>query len=112
MHAADVGAAELEPLGRKATATAGDPHEACLVLYEDDLVETGVWECTPGEFPSRWADISETFHVTAGAGTLTDDAGRVHALRPGVVVTVPRGATGSWHIRETIRKSYVITKAG
>jgi uncharacterized protein len=112
MRSVDIAAAALEPVGPKATATEGDPHDACLVAYEEGGVETGVWECTPGTFTSRWDGIVETFHVTAGAGTLTDGDGVAHPLRPGAVITIPPGSTGTWRITETLRKSYVVVTFG
>lgn len=102
--------ADLTPAGRKATTIAGDPVESWTALYEDEVVEVGVWQCTPGSFTSFWDGKIEAIHVIAGDGTLIEEDGTRHALRPGALVVMPAGARGTWEIRETLVKSYTITQ--
>jgi uncharacterized cupin superfamily protein/protein tyrosine phosphatase (PTP) superfamily phosphohydrolase (DUF442 family) len=91
-------------------ALAGEPVAAGLVLSSDDLVETGVWECTPGRFTSRRDGTCEMMHFVAGAGTLTDADGTAHEIRPGTARFLPDGWSGEFHITETVRKTYVSVK--
>lgn len=105
---ADARTATLEIVGPRAGAISGDPVESLLVLHRDGLVETGIWEITPGVFPGRKSGIQETFHVLAGAGTITGADGEAVELRPGVVVHQQDGWHGTWDVTKTVRKMYVI----
>ena len=98
----------LTSTGPRAGATAGEPVESAHEIYTDGSVEIGVWECTPGEFPSAKDGISESMHILAGAGVLRGDDGTEVALEPGVVVVTPDGWRGTWTITETVRKLYTI----
>lgn len=107
---ADVLAAELEPLGPWPPGVepiSGSPEAFGLVIRQDERVETGIWECTPGVYPSRRDGMCELMHVVAGDGTLTSADGTVHQLRPGAVVFLADGWRGTFEIRQTVRKSYV-----
>jgi hypothetical protein len=106
---------ELETLplksdGPRADATAGTPEESSHEIYSDERMQLGVWQCTPGEFPSKKQGISEHMHILAGDATLYGDDGTAVVLRPGVSIVTPDGFTGRWEIRETIRKIYAIWK--
>ena len=101
---------ELEVVGPKANATAGDPVEAMLVLHDDDRTQVGIWECTPGSFPSQRDGISEVMAFVAGDASVIDADGTRHEVAPGVVMHVPDGWRGSWEIRTTVRKTYTIIK--
>lgn len=100
--------AELEVLGPRAGATRGTPVESALVLHDDGRVESGVWEVTEGTFPGRKDGVCETFHVLAGAGTVTGDGGEVVVLAPGVTVHQPDGWSGTWDVTTPVRKVYVV----
>ena len=113
-HISDVDAlgAKLDVVGPKANATAGDPVEAMLVLHDDDRVQVGIWECTPGSFPSQRDGISEVMCFVSGDATITDSDGTRHDVRAGAVMHVPDGWRGEWEIRTTVRKTYTIVKSG
>jgi len=49
-------------------------------------------------------------HFVAGSGTITDGDGVVTEIRPGVVMLCPDGWSGTWDVRETIRKTYAVVK--
>ena len=66
----------------------------------------GVWQVSPGVFRSSWDDW-EAFTIVSGRGTLTDGSGEEHELVAGALIIIPPGSTGTWHIQETIRKTYV-----
>jgi uncharacterized cupin superfamily protein len=109
----DVLAADLEPLGPwppAAEAFSGTPHAFGLELSDDGRVQTGIWECTPGSFPSRRDGICELMTFFAGDATITDADGTRHEIRPGVVRFFPDGWSGTWEIRETVRKTYAIVR--
>jgi uncharacterized protein len=50
-------------------------------------------------------------YVLRGEGTVTSADGATLELRPGVSFVARPGWRGSWHVRETIRKIYVIWQA-
>ena len=107
---ADVTTAALTVVGPKAGATAGDPVESILELSDDGHVQTGIWECTPGAFPSARDGYSEVMAFVAGDATITDDDGTAHPIGAGTTIVLEDGWRGSWTIRETVRKVYVIVK--
>lgn len=106
----DVLALELEVVGPRAGALRGDPVESMHVLVDDGLVQTGVWEVTPGSFPGAKDGISEVMHIVAGRGAITGADGQVTRLEPGVVMFTPDGWRGTWDVEETIRKTYVAVR--
>ena len=109
----DVLTAELEPLGPWPPGVApisGTPEAFALELTDDGRVQTGIWECTPGSFPSRRDGFCELMHFVAGDATITDAGGAQREVRPGTVIFVPDGWEGVWDIRETVRKTYVIVR--
>ena len=108
----DVPGVALEVIGPKAGATAGDPVESALELSDDGRVATGIWEVTPGEFPSEKKGISEFMHFVSGDATITGDDGVSFEIRQGTALFLPDGWTGRWAVRETVRKTYVIVTTG
>jgi len=111
--APDVVAAELEPLGAWPPGIppiSGEPQAFALELSNDGHVQTGIWECTPGSFPSKRDGCCELMHFVAGDATITDADGTVREVRPGAVIFVPDGWQGTWDIRETVRKTYTIVQ--
>jgi uncharacterized cupin superfamily protein len=102
---------ELASIGRRATATAGDPQESVRELYADGTVQIGLWECTPGQFGTAKDGVSETSHILAGAATLRGDDGAVAEVRAGDVVTTPDGWRGSWTVTATMRKLYIVSRS-
>jgi uncharacterized protein len=110
MQIADVLGAELETIGPKPNSTHGSPVESARVVFEDDNVEVGIWEITPGGFASTKDGISEVMHFVSGAGTITSADGIVTEIGPGVVLVTPDGWSGVWDVREPTRKTYTIVK--
>lgn len=103
--------AALEVVGPKANATDGEPVEAMLVLHDDGHTQVGIWECTPGSFPSQRDGISEVMCFLAGDATIVDADGTRHDARAGVVMQVPDGWRGSWEVRTTVRKTYTTIRS-
>jgi len=100
---------ELDVIGPKPNPTRGQPTESGKVLFEDALVEVGVWECTAGTFPSRREGFREAITILKGTGTLRDADGNETPLHPGTVVALPDGWAGEWDLTETVRKIYVVS---
>jgi uncharacterized cupin superfamily protein len=99
---------QLRSSGPRAGATAGEPIESEVELYNDGKVEVGVWECTPGEFPSVKDGITEEMVFLSGDATIISDDGTESEIGPGVLIVTPDGWTGRWKIRQTVRKIYTI----
>lgn len=103
-------ALELGEFVARTPATEGEPAEASVALYEDATIAIGVWECTPGRFPTAKQGIGELMCIIGGSGTLTASDGTAHPFADGTVLLTPDGWTGEWEVRETVRKLYVIWK--
>ena len=101
--------AQLTPVGPKERTLEGEPFESELVLHKDSVTEMGIWEVTPGTFEGRKDGVCEVMHIVKGAGSITDQSGRVTAIAPGVILFAPDGWRGIWRVTETLRKTYVIS---
>jgi uncharacterized protein len=106
----DVLSATLETGRLVPTAVAGEPYESWHVISDDGQVELGIWEVTPGSFRGETDGIYEQMHFVAGSGMITDGEGAVTEIRPGVVMLCPDGWSGTWDVRETVRKTYAVVK--
>jgi uncharacterized cupin superfamily protein len=102
----------LQRSGPRVGATAGEPVEFEQELYNDGRVQMGLWECTPGEFPSVKDGITEQMLFVAGDATIVGEDGSVFEVRPGSLIVTPDGWRGRWEIRETVRKIYTIWQVG
>jgi uncharacterized protein len=105
----DLLAVELHPTA-PLEVTDGYPRAFDAVLYRDEVIECGVWEVTPGVFLGENTGFGEYMYVLHGEGTVTSADGATLELRPGVSFVARPGWRGSWRVRETIRKIYVIWK--
>jgi uncharacterized protein len=99
--------AALESQGPRLNATSGEPVESKLVLYADRFTEIGIWEVTPGTFPASKDGVCELMQFVAGSATIVDATGET-VIEPGVVMYTPDGWTGTWTVRETVRKTYAL----
>jgi uncharacterized protein len=85
----------------------GTPVVRAAVLHEDDVVERGVWEITPGVVTDVEAD--ELFVVVAGRATIEVEDGPTLEVGPGDAVVLEAGARTRWTVHETLRKVYQVT---
>lgn len=109
INASDANTMPLPPHAPKPTSLDGQTESiASIWKSEDGVVETGVWECTPGTFTASRDGYDEVAHVVSGTATVTSTAGDVIALGPGSTLVTPAGWTGTWTVHETIRKIYVV----
>ncbi|MEA2251366.1 MAG: uncharacterized protein QOG70_1608 [Solirubrobacteraceae bacterium] len=101
----------LEDTGPRAGADAGTPMTSARVLQPAaaGVPEVGVWECTPGGWPIEDRPDTEVVVVVSGAATLTPRDGAPVEIGPGDTAVLPRGWSGRWDVRETLRKVYVLS---
>jgi len=92
-------------------APVGEPVANARLAGEQRLpgvaAETGIWECTPGSF-RRGVKEAEYSFIICGEGSFTPDGGEPLEFRAGDTLCFPPDSQGTWEIRRTVRKSYVI----
>lgn len=90
----------------------GEPREQGIGVFDSDTgrFSTGVWQCTPGVVRmSRWP-YNEFCVLLSGRVVITPDGGEPREHRAGDAFVIPHGFTGTWEIRETVRKYYAIER--
>lgn len=89
----------------------GDSVAHARLAGERDLpgvaASTGIWECSPGSF-RRGVKQAEYSFIIIGEGSFTPDGGEPLPFRAGDTLCFPPDCQGTWTIRQTVRKSYVI----
>jgi uncharacterized cupin superfamily protein len=70
-------------------------------------VSTGFWEREPDTW-SFERPYDEVALILEGDADIVTDDGRTLSVGPGDVLVTPKGSAGSWVIRETIVKFWVI----
>ncbi|MFV3402688.1 MULTISPECIES: cupin domain-containing protein [Pseudomonas] len=68
---------------------------------------TGIWECTPGSF-RRALKQAEYSYIISGEGSFTPDGGQPLEFCAGDTLCFPEDCQGTWVVRRTLRKSYVV----
>ena len=86
----------------------GDPHESTNVLWKNNGLDVGIWECTPGKFAASRIGYDEVFICLSGQATMSADNGMRFDLAAGSVLYTPAGFTGTWNVTETFRKVYCL----
>lgn len=97
----------LDPWGQRAGADAGDPQTSGRILHEGDGLVAGVWECTPGGWPTVDRPATEAMLFLAGRARITPAGGAPMEFGPGDSVVLPKGWNGRWDVLETVRKFFV-----
>ena len=104
----------VEPAGPAGfgTVQAGDPREQGISLFDSDTgrFSAGVWQCTPGVVRMERWPYNETCVLLSGRVVITPDGGEPREYRAGDAFVIPCGFTGTWDIRETVRKHYAIER--
>jgi len=92
----------------------GDPQETFLNVFDNgtERFACGVWQCTPGIVAMADWPYDEFCVLLAGRVVITPQGGVPQEYGQGDAFVIPRGFTGTWDIRETIRKYYAIEKPG
>jgi hypothetical protein len=105
--------AVLAPLGpqtAKSTSITAGQLEATREIWTstDGQVEAGVWEATSGSFRAVREGYHEICQILAGRATIEVADREPFEISAGDTVVTPNGWSGTWHVHETIRKTYVI----
>lgn len=112
----DTPKASAAAIGRLLEQLAADPGKPDDVagewrfaaLVEADHIEVGVWEAEVGVWPEDDYPTEEVVVILAGHLVLTESDGTVLDLREGDMAHIPKGWSGTWDVREDMRKAYVI----
>ncbi|MFC4623601.1 cupin domain-containing protein [Comamonas nitrativorans] len=70
----------------------------------------GLWECSPGRFRRQVAQAEYSYFIS-GEGCFIPDGGTPIAFRAGDSMYFPANTEGEWHVRQTVRKAYLIMAA-
>jgi len=73
-----------------------------------NLLGAGIWESTPGGFPIKERENTETIYIISGTAMITNKDGTTYELGPGCWHTLPTGWSGRWDITSTLRKLYLL----
>jgi uncharacterized cupin superfamily protein len=73
----------------------------------DGMINTGVWEATPGETRSIKGETFEFCHILEGVVELTPEGGEPVVYSAGDSFVMKPGFVGVWKTVETVRKIYV-----
>ena len=73
----------------------------------DGMINSGVWEATPGETHSIKGSTFEFCHILSGVIELTENGKGPVTYRAGDSFLMKPGFTGVWRTIETVRKIYV-----
>ncbi|MGK0722007.1 cupin domain-containing protein [Leucobacter sp. W1478] len=98
------------PHAPKATATTEGVTEAAVDVWNADRIDTGIWECTPGEFLATREGYTEICVILSGRVTLQAEGGEPIEFGPGDVLVTPSGWKGVWRVHELVRKHYTIIR--
>ncbi len=84
----------------------GKPIETTSEYYAEGGNTTGVWECTPGRMFGEQEE-DEFITIISGKLGLIDPDGHEEIFVAGDSVFLPKGASLTWVVYETIRKFYM-----
>ena len=101
--------APLHPTGPVDVTRSVEAMTADRPLYDDGLVQVGVWECGPGTFGENTGAMNESMFMVAGRATV-QYAGGAFDLSPGTLWTTPHQWSNTWSVHQTVRKLYVIDR--
>ena len=73
----------------------------------DGMINTGVWEATPGETRSIKGETFEFCHILEGVVELTPEGGEPVVYSAGDSFVMKPGFVGVWKTVKTVRKIYV-----
>lgn len=91
---------------------AGAPREFFVNVADgaDARFSCGVWQCTTGIVAMEDWPYDEFCVLLSGRVVITPRGGVPQEYGKGDAFLIPRGFTGTWDVRETIRKYYAIQK--
>lgn len=92
----------------KPTAVTPGLTEASLEIWADARIDTGIWECTAGEFTAERNGYTEICTILSGSVTLEVEGQDPQRFEAGDVFVTPSGWKGVWRVHEALRKHYTI----
>ncbi|UUZ70200.1 cupin domain-containing protein [Polaromonas sp. P2-4] len=95
------------PVGRPLTQPACETRGIDVELNGAGDNRSGLWECQPGKFERQLVQ-AEVMHILSGSCSFTPTGGETQEITAGDTLFFPANITGVWHIRETLRKVYVV----
>ena len=90
----------------------GNPKQTIWTQYTSptEAFFTGIWRSEPGKWTVSYTE-EEFCQILEGVSVLTDAQGTEVTVSAGENFVIPRGFEGTWEVRETTRKIYVIFEA-
>jgi uncharacterized cupin superfamily protein len=81
-------------------------------IFEDDhsgeiLVRVGVWEAGAGKIAIKNFPFTEYVLMISGRVIVTDTGGTAKEFLPGDTFVIPKGWSGSWDVKERMKKQIV-----
>ena len=104
----DANGAAIGAHAPKPTAVTPGLTEASLEIWADERIDTGIWECTVGEFAAERNGYTEICTILSGSVTLEVENQTPQRFGPGDVFVTPSGWKGVWRVHEPLRKQYTI----
>lgn len=111
---------ERESIDREATPkpavfgaiVGGAPAESYITAFDAPNARfgCGVWQCTPGTVAMSDWPYDEFCILLSGRVVITPQGGAAQEYAQGDAFVIPRGFTGTWDIKETVRKYYAVQK--
>ncbi len=90
-----------------AKVIAGDPVHTTWNIEERAGLYCGLWQSTPGTWRISYSEW-EYVRILSGVSVLTEDGADPVTLRAGDSYIIRPGFEGTWDVRETTLKDYVI----
>ncbi|HWK97401.1 MAG TPA: cupin domain-containing protein [Pseudolabrys sp.] len=87
----------------------GDPKWRSWLHFSEGDMTSGEWESTPGNWTIAY-DKWEFFHILSGRGVVRGSDGSEIQLAPGAAGVIPPGFTGTWEVKETMRKRFFVRR--
>ena len=76
-------------------------------MSSDGDMNSGIWNCGPGEFRFEY-DFDEFVHIISGGATIRSSDGAVQDVGPGSTVFFPRGLSTVWTVEDHVHKFFVV----
>lgn len=90
-----------------AQVVSGDPRFTTWAIEDGPEIFAGIWEATPGAWRVHFTEW-EYCRILSGRLLITDGNGLVAGIGPGGSFVIRPGFRGTWEVKETLRKEYVI----
>lgn len=100
------GSVDLGAHAPKPTALTEGLTEASATIWTNGRIDTGLWECTPGDFTAERNGYTEICTILSGRVFLEVEGQEPEEFGPGDVMIMPSGWKGVWRVTEPVRKHY------